>query len=73
VDTAKEEVGLWQALARSYPDKYQETYNRKVAELRRYLNQHGQESASIWLNLNNDGPHRDKPHHIPPATGLPEQ
>jgi len=39
---AKEAVGVWRALARNDPGRYQETYNRTLAQLRRKLDLHGQ-------------------------------
>ena len=69
--TTGEAVGLWRALARRSPDQYQETYNRKLGQLRRELHLYGQEKASIWLHLG-DGSDRDKPHHVPPTPNLPE-
>ena len=53
LETFKESVALWKALARDDPGRYRETYNSKLAELRRELDLYGQESASIGLHLMN--------------------
>ena len=69
----EEAVGLWKGLARSYPSQYQETYNRRLAQLRRDLQLDGQESASIWRQLGDDSPDRDQPQNSPPTPNEPDR
>jgi hypothetical protein len=57
----KEAIRLWHLLAQSDPDQYQETYNRQLADLRRYLGLIGQETASIWLHLADQSPDPGRP------------
>jgi tetratricopeptide (TPR) repeat protein len=68
LDAAKEAVDLWRPLAHSDSDRYQEIYQRTLAQLRRDLELLGQESASVQLHLDDDDPGQDKAHHIPPRT-----
>jgi Tetratricopeptide repeat len=69
----EEAVELWKALARSNPGRYQETYNRTLAQLRRNLDLHGKESASILLHLDGDSSNRDTQRRISPVRNLPEE
>ena len=57
VAAAEEAVDLWRPLAQDNPGQYREIYNRSLAELRRNLALHGQESASIWLHLDDSSDH----------------
>ncbi len=59
----EEAVELWRSLARSYPDQYQDTYNRKLAEFRRTLDLQQQETASILLHLADSSLDGDQPRH----------
>jgi hypothetical protein len=53
---AEEAVSIWRALARKYLGRYQEIYNRTLAQLRRDLDVQGQEADSLQLYLDDDGP-----------------
>ena len=69
---AEESVGLWRLLASGNPVQYEEKYKRALAELRRDLQLHGKESASIQLYLD-PSRDRDQPHHSPSIIDSPER
>ena len=52
----EEALSIRRDLARREPDRYQETYQRERARLRRDLSLHGKEPASTRLHLDDDNP-----------------